>query len=275
MDKTLKTLLYASALVGAAGAIQSFIIEPNSLMVKHVQIIKNRQATKPLHFVHFSDLHLGKMFGLKKLKKFVNVVNSQNPDLVFFTGDLTEHLDKYQHRYEAATILSGIHAKYGKYAVFGNHDKMGNGLFAYAQDMENAGFILLKNSDEIIDVGNNKQVHLFGWDEAQFGAPDPSILLKATIQPNVYNILLLHQPDLLEWVVDSHIHLALAGHSHGGQVRLPLVGPVVTSNYSDIFHTHMYKIGKTYGYVNTGVGESKMAIRFLNMPSITVFDIYY
>lgn len=87
-------------------------------------------------------------------------------------------------------------------------------------------------------------------------------------------LLLLHEPDLVDGIEADRFDLALGGHSHGGQVVVPLFGPLVTPPFAKIYAKGMYQLATdTFLYVNSGIGTTKLAVRFWNPPELSVFDL--
>ena len=125
-----------------------------------------------------------------------------------------------------------------------------------------------------ITAAEGKQVLLCGLDDGLFGAPDDA-QFPQQMDTFAYRILLLHEPDLAQRWVQSDFQLILAGHSHGGQVRLPF-GAGLRTVLAEQYTRHFYTLNEETGlqlYVNTGLGTSHLPVRFGVVPEIAVFDI--
>lgn len=247
-------------------------IEPNILIEKKLEIGKGNMGEK-LKIVHFTDTHLGPSYTLEELKKLVEKTNKQNPDLVVFTGDLMDHPGQYPYKEEIGKVLSGIQSTYGKYAVWGNHDHGGAGVRYYEDIMEAAGFTLLQNESKAVYTEAGHKINVIGIDDALLGKVDIQGAYKG-IKEEAYNIFLMHEPDLVERVSANNYDLVLAGHSHGGQIQIPFIGPIYTPGLAEIYTHGLYELeDEKYLYVNSGVGTTKMEIRFWNPPQIAVLNI--
>ncbi len=237
-------------------------------------------ATIPKEFTNkrilqFSDVHLGPEFSLKQLDNLVEKMNELRPDVVVFTGDLIDKFGSYNaEREEAKGILQKIHAPLGKYAVFGNHDRGGGGSLFYKQYMEEAGFSVLVNEVQKIKVENGKYITISGLDDFLLGKPQIDLTLKNLKQQD-FNMLLVHEPDVVSKVDRYPVDFQMSGHSHGGQVQIPFVGPLITTKLAEKYVEGMYELeGKSkllHLYVNRGIGTTRMPVRFWSVPELSVF----
>lgn len=251
-------------------------IEPKLLTVKDLTVTTPKwQGNQPIKIVLFNDVHLGEYYSLSDFKRVVSKINSLQPEVIIFAGDLIDDNKTYTEEAGAAEILSQLKAPYGKFAVYGNHDHGGNGTRRYAKIMKAAGFELLKNSSELVAFKGGGQLHLIGVDDVVLSKPDfvtPFENLKASD----LNLFISHAPDVVEKIKGQPIDLQLSGHSHGGQVRLPLIGAPFTVPYGAEYVKGMYEPDENPGmklYVNPGIGTSQLPYRFLNPPEITVITL--
>ncbi|PFN24161.1 metallophosphoesterase [Bacillus cereus] len=225
--------------------------------------------------VQFSDVHLGPEFSLKQLDSLVEKMNELHPDIVVFTGDLIDRFGSYKgEREEAKGILQKIHAPLGKYAVFGNHDRGGGGSLFYKKYMEEAGFSVLVNEVQKIKVENGKYITISGLDDFLLGKPQIDVTLKNLKQQD-FNMLLVHEPDVADKVARYPVDFQMSGHSHGGQVQIPFVGPLLTTKLAEKYVEGMYEFGgkskPLHLYVNRGIGTTRMPVRFWSIPELSVF----
>ena len=222
--------------------------------------IESSTIPKEFHnkkILQFSDVHLGPEFTLKQLENLVEKINALSPDVVVFTGDLIDRFESYKaEREEAKGILQKIHAPLGKYAVFGNHDRGGGGSLFYKKYMEEAGFSVLVNEVQKIKAENGKYITISGLDD-------------------FFNMLLVHEPDVVDKVARYPVDFQMSGHSHGGQVQIPFIGPLITTKLAESHVEGMYEVeGKSkplYLYVNRGIGTTRMPVRFWSVPELSVF----
>lgn len=221
-----------------------------------------------LKIVHLTDIHYGTIVNAKNLTNIVNQINQLKPDIVVFTGDLYDESivlnDKIVN--EIVTCLKNINSTLGKFAVAGNHD-YSNDLFA--QIITDSGFTYLENSSQIIYDENNTPLEIIGFDDAWKGNPNYNIPLSDN-----YKIVLVHEPDEISKILPLNVNLVLAGHSHGGQIRLPFIGALYTPNGSKNYKNDYYEFTNTKMYISYGIGTSVLKIRLFNQPSINFYRLY-
>ncbi len=260
-------------LVITAVYIYSRYIETNYLTV-HYEAINNRYINKDsieLKVLQFSDMHISKYFDEKDIEKTVEKINEEKPDIVVFTGDLIDEYNDYKNKEDVSEIwslLKEINAPLGKYAVYGNHDYGGGAEQAYKKIMENSDFIVLKNDKIVLDDYN---INIIGMDDSIFGKFEKDKLI-GFLDEKSCNIVLSHEPDVIDHLLEYNIDLFLSGHSHGGQVNLPFVKvlPILAKKYTGgIYSFNNYR--QTTLYVNIGLGTSQIPLRFMAPPELSVF----
>lgn len=256
-----------------AKEIETRLLDVNSFSITHPNIPRGFDQFK---MVQFSDTHLGFQYTRRQLTKIVNTINKQNPDVVFFTGDLMDEPNKYTNSQELIPILSAIHAPFGKYSIYGNHDHGGYGTDIYRDIMTESGFILLQNNSHKMKLLDGSSIYIIGLDDAMLGKPNLEMAVSG-IPNETYKILLAHEPDLALAAAGQGIHLQLSGHSHGGQVKIPFIGPLITPPFSEKFYEGFYKLENKDDsltlYVNRGLGTTRLPFRFLSKPELTIFTL--
>lgn len=268
-----KMIIYLIIIIVIIG-VYSMYIEPKLMRVKDYGTIIDKGERKELKIVQFSDTQLGEFFSLEQLEKVVEKINSTEPDIVVFTGDLIDNASQYEEISKIADVLSTINCKIGKYAVYGNHDYGGGAVRYYDSIMEQSGFKVLKNSSEYIKL-EDANIRIFGADEKLMGGYNAEETMHGINESDI-NLLILHEPDLIDDFKDYPIDLALAGHSHGGQVYIPFYGPIINNVLSEKYNKGFYQLNnerKTKLYVNTGLGNTKLRPRLGNIPEVTAFII--
>lgn len=268
-------LISLTILVGVLVFSDAFYIEPNLLTVKKYSLKENKQATQDLKIVQITDIHLqDKYYPVEKLDKLIKKVNAQNPDLVVFTGDLMDNCSQFSQVYDISPYLSQFEAKLGKYAIWGNRDYGGGASRHYETIMKESGFTLLTNTGTTVAVSEEKSIFIGGVDDGLLGNPDIKASI-ANMTDEDYKLVLMHEPDMADGLKGSGVDLILAGHSHGGQVRIPFL-KVVTTSMAEKYPKGFYDIDKENGtklYVNSGIGTTHIAARFLTPPQVAVFNI--
>ncbi|MCD4840160.1 metallophosphoesterase [Neobacillus sedimentimangrovi] len=263
--------------LGSGGYIYANRIEPFLLEIVHMDmkhpLIPQSFAGKKI--VQFSDTHLGFHYSLQQFKKLAKTINNLGPDIIFFTGDLMDEPNKYSEINQLVPILQSLHAPLGKFCIYGNHDHGGYGSEIYRNVMETAGFQLLLNHSTSISLNNFSRINIIGIDDRMLGKPDIPLALK-TVTPDQFNILLSHAPDVASDVSQYPVHWQLSGHSHGGQVKIPFIGPLVIPPFAKVYYEGFYRVGDDESlslYVNRGIGTTRLPFRFLSKPEITVFTL--
>lgn len=265
-----RSIIYLLFLAIISIILYAFFVEPKRI-VTHNYTIGNNDGQKPVKVVQLSDIHIQEKYPVAQLEKIVTKVNNEKPDIVLFTGDLFDNYAKYGPAEEVIAALSRLTAPLGKYAVWGNHDYGGGAARVYPEFLAAADFQLLENSGTNVSLPNGKSLYIAGLDDSLLG--NSSITDALADRQSDYTILLSHEPDKADAVLDQNIQLILAGHSHGGQVKIPFltIKNVLAEKYFDGFY---HLANDTTLYVNTGLGTTKIPARFRVPPEIAVFDIY-
>jgi len=221
--------------------------------------------------VQFSDIHLDFYFGLERMETLVNQIRRLKPDILVFTGDLYDSLIGTTGE-TCIELLNVMEAPLGKWAVLGNHDYT-TGAANVERILAQGGFVTLINKWAAVEHQGSK-IQIAGVDEVFHGNPD----LRATLQhsdANLFTLLLAHEPDLADEALAFPIDLQLSGHSHGGQVRLPLIGHLFVPEMARKYPDGLYELGdgKLLLYTNRGIGMSFHPVRFMCRPEITVITL--
>lgn len=263
--------------------LYSRFIGTYGLSIKEYKI-KNTIFSENFHglkIVHISDIHYGRTINKKELDKLVKKINLLNPDIIVLTGDLidrntvmTESIKK-----DIVNSLSKIKATNGKYAISGNHDVKFN---EWADIIKDSQFTNLNESYDVIYNSNGDSIFIGGL-SSTINDKNVSFEQKIntvntyinTINNNskTYKILLLHEPDFINDFDYSKYDLILSGHSHNGQVRIPLIGAIVLPDGAKKYYKEYYKLKDTELYISSGVGTSTINFRLFNRPSINFYRL--
>ena len=241
----------AGVVTGAAA--DAFLLEPRWLKVRRIRLSR----VAPMHrVVHFTDLH--HKGDRAWLDSMVARVNQLEPDFVCFTGDLVEEA---RHLPEALEVLRGIQAPL--YGVPGNHDYWSGLNFAVVAEafVATGGRWLL---DEQV-LTRDGRVNVIG----STCTKEPDIQPR----PSLKNLLLIHYPSWVERLVGVSFSLILAGHSHGGQVRLPLFGAMLVPGGVGSYDLGLFRTPVGPLYVGAGVGWFYLNARFNCRPEITRIEL--
>lgn len=235
--------------------------------------------------VAITDIHAGSNYAPEeRIRYMVEQTNAQNADIVVLLGDYVSEAkfdrnarskpygtDRTELRMPVATIadiLGGLRAKYGVYAVIGNHDEYHNAPKITAE-FERVGITVLENDVAEIAV-NGEKINLWGIEDLWKNRKVPVEAFDA-IADKKNIIAITHNPDSLLQLPDR-VSLMFAGHSHGGQLNWPIFGPIAVFNDKRFMDGHSVVDGK-HVYVTSGVGTSVIPFRFRVPPEIAVVTI--
>lgn len=240
--------------------------------------ITNPNITNKYHglkVVHLTDIHYGTTINEKKLKYLVEQINFINPDIVVLTGDLLDETVEY-NKDEIINNLKEIKAKLGKYAISGNHDYP---IENYNSIIKESGFTNLDNTYELIYNNTNQPIIISGISSNLIDTTDLNTKTEkfneyiSTNGKPIYSILLIHEPDYIDNLDLNNYDLVLAGHSHNGQINIPLLKklylPVGSYKYVD----GHYNINNTDIFVSNGIGTSGVKFRLFSKPSFNFYRI--
>lgn len=254
MKKLTRRRFLRAALWGTpvALATNAYCLEPEWLKVRTIRMAKSQPARR---LVHFTDLHF--KGDTAYLETVVARINSLSPELVCFTGDIIEDAAFLE---PALRILAKI--KSPLFGVPGNHDHWSHADFAPIRECfaKTGGGWLANETIELPGLG----VKIFAVDRLPASLPPA---------PDRKNIMLVHYPEWADKLGEFRYDLILAGHSHGGQVRLPFYGALVVPFSTGRYEVGMFKTVSGPLYVNPGIGYFHLNVRFNCRPEITVFEI--
>ncbi len=234
----------------------------------------------PFHgyrIVQISDIHLDEFTEPFFFERIVHRVNALNPDLVLLTGDFITHgsmtffAGNHAIR-RCAEIIATLTAPL-RYGCLGNHDVSFNAALVTQTLADHATPVLINQYLPI--ERNGARLWLCGVDDP--GASHPNLDLALPDSPDGPVLLMAHEPDYADDVLahpKGHlVDLILSGHSHGGQVRLPIVGALILPPMGTKYPEGHYTFGRTQLYVNRGIGTVGLPFRFNCPPEITLITL--
>jgi len=273
---------------GLGGAAYSIIIEPRFRLSIAQWVVEHPHwppAMRPLRIVVLTDIHaVEPWMPVSRIERIVDAANGLNADLILLLGDFVSAL-RAPYRSGLVAIadwsaaLAGLRAPLGVYAVLGNHDWWLDGN-AVRRGLEAQNIPVLEN--EAIKLTSDTQtfwlagladqlaIPVSGGYQGLDDLPGTLAIMAGDADPA---ILMAHEPDIFV-KVPKRVTLTLAGHTHGGQVRLPLVGaPIVPSRYGQRFaYGHIVEEGR-HLVVSSGLGLSSLPVRFMAPPEIAVVTL--
>ena len=263
--RTLARLSRAFTLTCLAAAFYAWLVEPYWLEVtRHSAVLPGHT----LRIVHLSDLHTR---GLgRREERMVQLVERERPDLIVMTGDfLTGRGGTPATRADIAgvkAVVSRLRARLGVYAVPGNWEYW-RGLGRPHVLVEGTGARMLRNS--AVEV--RPRLWLVGLDDECAGDPDDDLAFRG-VPRGAAAIAILHSPAPFRRLA-PRAPLVFAGHSHGGQMRLPFLPPLWLPPGTEGFVAGWYSSGNSRLYVSRGVGTSVLPLRLWCRPEIAVVDV--
>lgn len=276
--KRKKSFIKTAALVllffGITTLVYGSFIEPKRITITKQNLIINPKG-QTVKIALISDIHLGPYHGEKFVKKIVEKINAENPDLVLMAGDFV-----YNSETAAPNLVNLIKIKAPKFAALGNHDydlKFDGSApllkqeraTAVRQALEQAGVKVLINQSQNFE----NKFTVSGLDEFWTGRSSLPVAL-AGADLKLPKIVLSHNPDVVDELID-YPDLVVAGHTHGGQIRLPIIGPLgqiptrLGQRYDEgLFIRNGHKI-----FITSGLGTSGPRARLFNPPEIAILEI--
>jgi predicted MPP superfamily phosphohydrolase len=276
---TRRKFIQAAAVAGVAGlADDATLIAPNRPRIVRKEIALPRWPARldGLTIAMLSDFHYDPYFSVHPIRASISMVNDLHPDLIVLTGDFVS--DPFsRHKAEAAVaaepcaqLLRQMRAPYGLWAVLGNHDVVTDPR-RVTNSLRAEGIQVLSNRSVAMEV-DGARFWLAGVDDILEGRADLDATLH-DVPANESVILLAHEPDYADHVARYPVDLQLSGHSHGGQVRLPLIGPVFLPQLARKYIWGLYKVGGLTLYTNPGLGTVNIPVRLNCPPEVTLLTL--
>ena len=245
-------------------------------LVKNEKLPTSFYGTK---LVQISDIHYGRITKKKELTNISKKVKKLKPDIIVITGDVLDKDITYndQDIIEIAEILNSMEAPLGKYIISGNHDLVKQD--DYNKLLEILNYTSLDDSYQILYNETTEAIMLTGLStmdnkkKIEEKLLDSKNQIKSETSNIKYNILLVHEPDIITKFDYKDYDLILAGHSHGGQVKLPLIGALRYNRGAKKYHNDYYKLKNSDLYISSGVGTSRVNFRLNNKPSISLYRL--
>jgi hypothetical protein len=268
------------ALIGLAYllVVYAALIEPETLVVRRVEIVSENWHGAPLTIAAIGDTHVGgPHMDAARMARVVRRINALHPDLVVLLGDYAYGHEPETSRTPAArqeiigalATAAAFDARYGVVAVLGNHDGW-YGRQSITTALQNAGAAALWNRNIVIHRSGGEIV-VAGLADAWTGHPDFAEALDGA-PPGDDTIVLSHNPDPFAQMPPG-IALMLAAHTHCGQVTIPFIGRPFLPIHHKEYACHLVEQRGEALYVTAGVGTSIAPVRFLNPPEISLITV--
>jgi predicted MPP superfamily phosphohydrolase len=258
-----------AAAAGGGSVGYAFALEPDWLAVERVtvHVPDLPAALDGLAVAHLSDLHWGPYTGQRQVRAAVEAANALSADLVVLTGDYV--LSSASYAAPCARELAALWAPLGVFAIPGNHDYWTD-IGEVTAQLRAAGLTLLRNSAQRLEVGGSP-LWLVGVDDVWEQHHDLDAALAAVPRGEPV-LLLVHEPDFADQAARSphRLLLQLSGHSHGGQVNLPLYGPPMLPWLGQKYPAGLRAVAGSalQVYTSRGVGVIAPPLRFNCRPEV-------
>ena len=272
-------LLIAAQLVGLLALYRGALVEPGRLGLSHLTISSDRlpPGAPPVRILHIGDIHLERLS--VREAQLLELAEATQPDLILLSGDyvnLSNNVDRVTHA-QVRQLLGQLHAHYGVFAVLGTPPV--DLHVAIPPLFDGLPARLLRDESVAVTLSRGRCLTLLGLDCHHDIARDAVTLdrVLAGAPDAGPRVLLYHSPELMLAAAKRGIDLYLCGHTHGGQVRLPLIGPLLTaSQLGRRFVMGHYTLGRTHLYVTRGIGFEGLAaprVRLLCPPEVAVVTL--
>lgn len=255
---------------GALALADALWFEPTRPVVERVRVPLSSLPPEweGLRIVQLSDFHHGPIVRLEEIERGVELANQLQPNLVVLTGDFVSQSAGYAA--PCAQALSDLRALLGVFACLGNHDHWTN-ADRVAQALTGQGIALLRNASQEL-CRRGASLWLVGVDDVWEAQDDLAQALRGVPEEG-FKLLLAHEPDFADEAARYGIDLQLSGHSHGGQVRLPILGAPILPRHGRKYPWGLRRVGGLTLYTNRGLGRIFPPIRFRCRPEVTVLTL--
>ena len=266
------TGLAAAPLVAvSASSAYARLIEPYNYSVVELDVLIRNLPTafEGFRITQLTDVHHSRIVGIEEIERVVRIASRTNPDLIALTGDYTTSYRRYIE--PCAEALGQLHAKEGVWAVLGNHDHYTDPELT-TRALERHHISVLNNANTTIRRAS-EEIQLSGIDDSSWAGTDWTRALHG-LDERKPTVLLSHQPIVLEYDPAKKVSLILSGHTHGGQINLPLLGAPARFLTKDLKYAHgLFRRGDTQLYVSSGTGVIGLPVRFGVRPEIAVLRL--
>lgn len=255
----------------AATSAYARLIEPYDYLVSETDIfIPNLpERFENFRITQLTDIHHSRILGIDEVLRVVKIARQTKPDMIVLTGDYTTSYRRYIE--PCAEALSSLSAQEGVWAVLGNHDHYTDPELT-VQALQRNRINVMSNVNTTITRGPDK-LQLAGIDDWTWAATDWQGAF-AGLDTKLPTVLLSHQPSVLDLDQAKQASLIISGHTHGGQIDLPLIGAPARFATKDLRYAQgLFKLGNTQLYVSSGTGVIGLPVRLGVRPEIAVLRL--
>ncbi len=264
MFRKLLQISVFTAIIGTVVACYARFIEPKRLEVTELDLASGEN---PLTIAFVTDMHIGPHFTAADLVPTIRALENLQPDIVLFGGDFISESPRYLRELEPPLTRITATARLGSWGIWGNHD-VANIKSRMEPVLERSGIHMLSN--EAVQLRDDLWV--VGVDDVLLGKSDLESAF-AQVPDGARVIAIWHEPDRAERMVPYKPVIMLSGHTHGGQVRLPGIGPLATPKLGKRFVAGKFDVEGMPLYVSRGIGMYRPPVRFTCRPELLVLRI--
>jgi predicted MPP superfamily phosphohydrolase len=222
----------------------------------------------PLRVAQLTDIHAGIFMTRDMMRRYVEQVIALKPDLFVLTGDYISNSTVFFPGF--VEEMARVRTPHGTFATMGNHEHWYGAIDYYRKLFEQYGIDLLQNEHRVIETKEGTFV-VAGIDDLRSGQPDLNAALQG-VSPSLPTLLLSHRPEIFPEAARRAVALTLAGHYHGGQVKLSLPGGDFSlAHMRTPYPEGLYHIGSSHLYVSRGIGTTFTPVRLNAPPEVTLF----
>lgn len=262
----------AAPLVGISTAsAYATLIEPFNYLISQTDIyLKDLPGSfENYRITQLTDIHHSKILGIEEVRRVVRLAQQTTPDIFVLTGDYATTYRRYIE--PCAEALASLHAPDGVWAVLGNHDHYTDPELT-TRALERQHITVLNNKNTTLRRGSDV-IQLAGIDDWTWNATDWSKAFTG-LNKNTPTVLLSHQPGVLDFDQTQNMSLILSGHTHGGQIKLPLLGTPARFATKDLRYAQgLFHYQDVQLYVSSGTGVIGLPVRFGVRPEIAVLRL--
>lgn len=277
--KVLGLVILSIILIIAAIIYDGFNYAPARIKVSY-QTVKSDKLHKDLEMLQIafiSDIHYNNFMDAKRFENVVKKINDANPDVIIFLGDLIDEENSHNLSDEIIekliSQLKKMNAKYGKFAVLGEADYQNQLIEETVVDiLFKSEFEIMRNEMYKLSQGTKQTFQLVGID-SPLNKKDDIKKAYENISDQQFTLTIVHTPDTVNVLPQTQTDLVVAGHSHGGQVKIPLLGQLYNKKLAEEYYSGLYNVGAIKLYVTNGVGTSNKDVRIFAPAEITIFTL--
>lgn len=277
--KVLSLVILSIILIVAAIIYDGFNYAPARIKVNY-QSVKSDKLHKDLEMLQIafiSDIHYNNFMDAKRFENVVKKINEANPDVIIFLGDLIDEENSHNLSDEIIekliSQLKEMDAKYGKFAVLGEADYQNQFIEETVVDiLFKSEFEIMRNEMYKLSQGTKETFQLVAID-SPLNKKDDIKKAYEQLDDQQFTLTIVHTPDTVNDLPQTQTDLVVAGHSHGGQVKIPLLGQLYNKKLAEEYYSGLYNVGSIKLYVTNGVGTSNTDVRIFAPAEITVFTL--